>query len=55
MDVLNDIIRNSALSLLSAGYKNLVLLLFSSIVVGLFIMLVTLLRYGSQMSVQFGY
>ncbi|MFD0797645.1 hypothetical protein ACFQZJ_09245 [Maribacter chungangensis] len=55
MDVLNDIVRNSALSLLSNLYRNLVLLLFSSIVVGLFAMLVTLLHYGSQMSVQYGY
>ncbi len=55
MDVFNEIIRNSALSLLSTLYKNLVLLLFSAIIVTLFAMLVILLRYGSQMTLQFGY
>lgn len=55
MDVLNEIIRNSALSLLSTLYKNLVLLLFSAIVASLFAMLIILLRYGSQMTMQFGY
>lgn len=55
MDELNEIIRNSALSLLSSFYRNLVLLLFSCIVVGLFVMLITLMRIGSHQSVQFGY
>ncbi len=55
MDVFNEIIRNSALSLLSTVYKNLVLLLFSTIIVTLVSMLVILLRYGSQMTIQFGY
>jgi len=55
MDVLNEILKNSALSLLSTVYKNLILLLFSAIVVTLLATLVILLRYGSQMTLQFGY
>jgi len=55
MDVLNEILKNSALSLLSTVYKNLILLLFSAIVVTLLAMLVIILRYGSQMTLQFGY
>ena len=55
MDVFNEILRNSALSLLSTVYKNLVLLLFSTIIATLVSMLVILLRYGSQMTIQFGY
>jgi hypothetical protein len=55
MDVFNEIIKNSGLSLLSTLHKNLVLLLFSVIIVTLFAMLIILLGYGSQMTIQFGY
>ncbi|MGB5820569.1 MAG: hypothetical protein WBG90_13885 [Saonia sp.] len=55
MDVINEIISQSAIGSLSKWYKSLVLLLFSSIVTVLMTMLVILLKYGSQMSIQFGY
>lgn len=55
MDVFNEIIKNSALSLLSNTYRNIVLLVFSIIMVTILSMLVILLRYGSQMTLQFGY
>ncbi|MEO0528523.1 MAG: hypothetical protein AAFZ89_14925 [Bacteroidota bacterium] len=55
MDVINEIIQQSAIGPLSKWYKSLVLLLFSTIVTVLMAMLVILLKYGSQMSIQFGY
>jgi len=55
MDVINEIIQNSAIGPLSRTYKNLVLLLFSTIVSILFTMLVVLLTYGPQLTIQFGY
>lgn len=55
MDVINEIIRQSAIGPLSKGYKSLVLLLFSSIVTVLMIMLVLLIKNGPHMNIQFGY
>ncbi|MEK6153794.1 hypothetical protein WIW50_11065 [Flavobacteriaceae bacterium 3-367] len=54
MDVINEIIRQSAIGPLSKGYKSIVLLLFSSIVTTLMIMLVVLLLNGPN-TIQFGY
>jgi len=55
MDVINEIIQNSAIGPLSNVYKSLVLLLFSTIVSVLFTMLVVLLKYGPYMTIQYGY
>ncbi|MGB5434808.1 MAG: hypothetical protein WBM98_02875 [Maribacter sp.] len=55
MDVINEIIQNSAAGQLSKGYKSLVLLLFSTIVSILLTMLVILLVYGPYMTIRFGY
>ncbi|WP_411030787.1 hypothetical protein [Spongiimicrobium sp. 3-5] len=55
MDVINEIIRQSAIGPLSKWYKSLVLLLFSSIVTTLMTMLILLIKNGSHMSIQFGY
>ncbi len=55
MDVINEIIQNSAIGPLSKWYKSLVLLLFSSIVTTLFVMMVLLLKYGPYINIQFGY
>ncbi|MFS4468303.1 hypothetical protein [Maribacter sp. 2210JD10-5] len=55
MDVLNEIIRNSAIGPLSKGYQSFVLFLFSAIVVTLGTMLFVLLTYGRYVNVQFGY
>nr|WP_297915226.1 hypothetical protein [uncultured Allomuricauda sp.] len=55
MDVLKEIIENSAAGRLDKGLKTFVLSVFASIVCTLFGMLVLLLRYGSEMNIQFGY
>ncbi|MBT8315034.1 MAG: hypothetical protein KJP26_11295 [Maribacter sp.] len=55
MDVINEIIQNSAIGPLSRTYKSFVLLLFSTIVSLLFVMLIVLLTYGPYMTIQFGY
>ena len=55
MDVLNEIIQNSAIGNLSKGYKAMVLLLFSTIVTLLMMMLVFLIFNGSQMTFDYGY
>ncbi len=55
MDVIIEIIQNSAIGPLSKWYKSLVLLLFSSIVLILLTMLVILIENGSQMNISFGY
>ncbi|MDE3740441.1 hypothetical protein [Maribacter polysaccharolyticus] len=55
MDVINEIIQNSAAGQLSKVYKNLVLLLFSTIVSVLLVMLVMLFTYSPYMRIQFGY
>ncbi|NJB69857.1 hypothetical protein GGR42_000319 [Saonia flava] len=55
MDVLNEIIQNSAIGSLSKVYKSIVLLLFSTIVAVLMIMLVYVILNGSQLTFNFGY
>ena len=55
MDVIKEIIKNSAIGPLSKGYRSFVLLLFSTIVSVLFTMLIVLLKYGPYMTIQFGY
>lgn len=55
MDVLHEIIRDSAAGQLSAGLRTMVLSLFVSIVLILIGMLGTLLFYGNQVPIQFGY
>ncbi|MEX0316004.1 MULTISPECIES: hypothetical protein [Flagellimonas] len=55
MDVVKEIIRNSAIGPFSKRFQGMVLSLFASIVCTLFIMLVLLLRYGSETNIQFGY
>lgn len=55
MDVIKEIIDKSAAGTLEKGFKALVLSIFASIVCTLFGMLFVLLRYGSDMNIQFGY
>ncbi|WP_175288722.1 hypothetical protein [Flagellimonas eckloniae] len=55
MDVVKEIIQNSAIGPFSNGFKGIVLSLFASIVGTLVTMLVLLLCYGPQMNIQFGY
>ncbi len=55
MDVINEIIQNSALGLLSKWYKSIVLLLFSAIVSVLLTMLIILVVNGPDMIIRFGY
>ena len=55
MDVFKEIVNNGPLGLLPFWSKSMVLLLFSAIVSTLFTMLLILLVYGSEVSIQFGY
>lgn len=55
MDVIYEIIQSSAIGPLSKGYKSLVLSIFTSIVITLFVMLVLLLKNGANMHIHFGY
>ena len=55
MDVVKEIIQNSAIGPLSNGYKSLVLSLFISIVCTLLAMFIVLMIYGPSMNIQFGY
>lgn len=55
MDVIKEILNNGPLGLLSIWSKSMVLLLFSVIVSTLLTMLIVLLRYGNEISIQFGY
>ncbi|MEM9076274.1 MAG: hypothetical protein AAGC43_04500 [Bacteroidota bacterium] len=55
MDVIKEIINRSAAGALHKGFKALVISIFASIVCTLFGMLVVLLRYGTEMNIQFGY
>jgi len=55
MDVLNFIIRNSALNGMPKWYSATTLLLFSTIATSLLAMLVVLFTYGPHMNIQFGY
>ncbi|NAS13212.1 hypothetical protein [Poritiphilus flavus] len=55
MDVINEIIRQSAIGPFSNWFKSAVLTLFSSIVVTLFTMLILLIKYGPDTPLSFGY
>ena len=55
MDVINEIIRQSAIGPYSRWYKSLVLSLFSSIVITCLFTLVVLLAYGAERAINFGY
>ena len=55
MDVINNIIQESPIGQWTLGYKSAVLILFSSIVITLFCMLIILLIYGPYMTIQYGY
>ena len=55
MDILYQIFQDSAAGQLSAGLRALVLSLFVTIVLILIGMLGTLLFYGNQVPIQFGY
>ncbi|WP_187269588.1 hypothetical protein [Flagellimonas hymeniacidonis] len=55
MDVVKEIIQNSALGPFSNGFKGLILSLFASIVGVLLTMLVVLITYGPEMSIRYGY
>jgi hypothetical protein len=55
MDVINEIIRQSAIGPLSKGYRSLVLSIFSSIVLILFAMLLAILLNAPQLNITYGY
>ncbi|MBC2840569.1 hypothetical protein [Robiginitalea sp. SC105] len=55
MDVLTQIVKESAIGPLTAWFKSLVISLFIAIVVTLASMLVLLLMHGSQTVITFGY
>jgi len=55
MLIINEIIRQSAIGSLSKWYQSVVLLVFSTIVVALFTMLVILLANASQLTANYSY
>ncbi len=55
MDVLNEVIRQSAIGKVPIAFKNLVLMIFSTIVMTLLTMLMVLLIHGPEMTITFGY
>ncbi|MEM1336365.1 MAG: hypothetical protein AAF717_02510 [Bacteroidota bacterium] len=55
MGVIKEIMKNGPLGVLPLWSKSLVLLLFSAIVTTLITMFAFLLRYGSEINLQFGY
>ena len=55
MDVINQIIRESAIGPLSKWYKSFVLLLFTSIVLMALFTLVLLIKNGPHMTITYGY
>ncbi len=55
MDVINEIISQSALGSLSKGFKSLVLSVFTSIVLTLFVMLIAIIVNGNQLHFSFGF
>ena len=55
MLIINEIIRQSAIGSLSRWYKSVVLLVFSTIVVALFTMLVILLSNASHLTTNYSY
>lgn len=55
MDVVKEIIQNSAIGPLHYGYKSAILVLFGLIVSLLFIMMILLLSQGSDLTFHYGY
>ncbi len=55
MDVINEIIRHSAIGTLPNWFKSIVLILFSSILATLLSMLLYLLARGPHLNITFGY
>ncbi len=55
MDVINEIIKESAIGSWSRTYKGLILSIFSSIVLTLFAMLVVLLANAPHLTTSYGY
>jgi hypothetical protein len=55
MDVINEIIKESPIGPLPKGYKRLVLSIFSSIILTLFVMLVVLVIEAPHISPSYGY
>jgi hypothetical protein len=55
MDVINEIIDKSPIGPLSKAYKGLVLCIFSTIILTLFVMLVVLLAQAPHISASYGY
>ena len=55
MDVINEIIRQSAIGPLSKAYKSLVLSIFSSIVLILLAMLLAILLNAPHLNITYGY
>ena len=55
MDVVKEIIQNSAIGPLSYGYKSAILILFGLIVSILLIMLALLLSQGTNLTFHYGY
>ncbi len=55
MDVVKEIIQNSAIGPLSYGYKSAVLILFGLIVSILLVMLALLLSHGADLTFHYGY
>lgn len=55
MDVIKEIVQKGPLGLLSFWSKSMVLLVFSAIVSTSLTMLIFLLIYGNEVTIQFGY
>lgn len=55
MDVINEIISQSAIGSLSKGFRSLILSVFSSIVITLFVMLLAIIINGGELHFSFGY
>lgn len=55
MDIVKEIIQNSAIGPLASSYKGIVLVLFLTIVCTLFFMLILLILHGSTLTFHYGY
>ncbi|HMB65162.1 MAG TPA: hypothetical protein VKN36_18930 [Eudoraea sp.] len=55
MDVINEIIRQSAIGSMSKLYKNLVLIVFSSIVFILLSMIIFMIKNAATLTFSYGY
>lgn len=55
MDVINEIIRQSPLGAFSNWTKSIILSVFSSIVLTLFVMLVLIIKNAPHLNISFGY